>query len=77
MFNSRLAAAGTGRQKMTHLIREDALERFEASNIDLIEELHVMMAAEHDAPAAEAQRQQPKSRLARWFSQTHRTNLAA
>jgi hypothetical protein len=61
---------------MTHLIREDSLQRFETSYIDLIEELHAMMAAAaEEAPAADAQRPQP-SLLSRWFHQPHR-DLAA
>ncbi|HEX9466398.1 MAG TPA: hypothetical protein VGB82_27695 [Alphaproteobacteria bacterium] len=67
---------------MTHLIRENAVERFEASNVDLLEELHVMMAAaEPDMRAVPSTSPAPrassmaKSLLARWFS--HDADLAA
>jgi hypothetical protein len=60
---------------MGDLIRENSLARFEAAHIDVLEEVHVMLAAEQQAPGREIQRH--RWPLARWFSQGQRTDLAA
>ncbi len=60
---------------MGDLIREIALERFGATHFDVLEEVHVMLAAEQQAPEREVQ--PSRWRLARWFRQNQRTDLAA
>jgi hypothetical protein len=60
---------------MGDVIRENSLERFEATQIDVLEEVHVMLAAEAQAPERDVQ--QHRWRFARWFGQNQRTNLAA